>query len=183
MVIRELKRKDADGMLEWMHDTEIQKYFRFDSMSRQLRDVLEFICNAKTQPIDGNSVHFAITDETDEYFGTISLKNFDMISKNAEFAICLRRKAQGRGLAHEATREILRLAFEQYGLEKVYLNVLSENKKAINLYERCGFTCEGIFRKHLLLKGKFKTLKWYSILREEYKKIYQKNNQTRKLYE
>jgi len=46
--------------------------------------------------------------------------------------------------------------------------VLAENKKAIHLYEKCGFVYEGEFRKHLFLKGKFRTLKWYSILREEY---------------
>jgi len=39
---------------------------------------------------------------------------------------------------------------------------------AHSMYERIGFVYEGAFRKHLFLRGEYKTLKWYSILREEY---------------
>lgn len=168
MRLRKLEEKDADYMLEWMTDSEIQKYFRFDMANRKKEDILAFINNAEIKMIDGKSIHYAIADERNEYLGTISLKNINLVSRNAEYAISLRKKAQGRGIATEATKELLRRAFFEFGLEKVYLNVLSENDKAIRLYEKCGFVYEGEFRKHLFLKGEFKALKWYSILKEEY---------------
>ena len=107
-------------------------------------------------------------DENDDYLGTISLKDVDIISGNAEYAISLRKKAQGRGIATQATKELLKKAFEQFGFEKVYLNVLADNEHAIHLYEKCGFVYEGEFRRHLFLKGEYKTLKWYSVLKKEY---------------
>lgn len=168
MRLRRLEKKDADGMLEWMHDPEIQENFRFDASKKSKEDVLEFIRNSQIEMIAGKDIHYAITDDLDEYLGTISLKGVDMEARNAEYAISLRKKAQGKGIATEATEELLRLAFDEYGLERVYLNVLAENKKAIRLYEKCGFAYEGEFRKHLFLKGEFRTLKWYGILREEY---------------
>lgn len=169
MRLRKLEEKDADGMLEWIQDPETQKRFRFSIEGKDQESVLNFIRKANTDFIDGKDIHYAITNEDDEYLGTISLKNIDMADKNAEYAISLRKMAQGKGIAKEATHEILKIAFGQYELERVYLNVLSDNKRAIHLYEKCGFVYEGEFRKHLFLRGEYRTLKWYSMLKEEWK--------------
>lgn len=167
-MLRKLQRKDAEGMLEWMHDIEIQQNFRTDMLNKNYADVLSFIENAAVEPENGRSIHYAIVDAKDEYLGTISLKNFDLIAGKAEYAICLRKKAQRKGIAKLATDELLKKAFEEFGLKRVYLNVLSDNNNAIRLYEKCGFCYEGEFRKHLFLKGEYRNLKWYGILKEEY---------------
>lgn len=168
MYLRELKEKDIDGMLEWMHDPEIQKYFCITMMDRTREDVQHFIRSAVAKPIEGKDIHYAIAGDDDEYLGTISLKHVDMTSLNAEYAISLRKCAQGKGIAAWATKEILKIAFEEFLLHRVYLNVLSDNQKAIRLYEKCGFVYEGTFRNHLLLRGEYSSLRWYSILKEEY---------------
>lgn len=176
MFLRQLKEKDAEGMLEWMHDPDIQKNFRFSTVDKKKEDALKFIQKAETALVDGKSIHLAIADDDDEYLGTISLKNLDLESGNAEYAISLRKKAQGRGIGTEATKELLALAFNRFHLERVYLNVLAENEKAVRLYQKCGFVYEGAFRKHLFLRGEYKTLYWYGMLREEYLKIYSENS-------
>ena len=168
MRLRKLEERDAEGMLEWMKDPEINKNFRFSTDNKNLQDVLKFIREAKTMPIEGKSIHYAIVGENDEYLGTISLKNINMVDKNAEYAISLRTKAQGKGTATQATKLLLKKAFELFNLERVYLNVLTDNVKAIKLYEKIGFVYEGEFRKCLFLRGEYKDLKWYSILRDEY---------------
>ena len=170
MKLRKLEEKDADGMLEWMQDPEMQKGFRFNGEEKSREDVLSFIRNANIELVDGKDIHYAVSDENDEYLGTISLKNVDLVNKKAEYAISLRRMAQGKGIATEATHEILKMAFEQYDLQRVYLNVLSDNQRAIRLYEKCGFVYEGEFRKHLFLRGEYKSLKLYGMLKEEWEK-------------
>lgn len=167
-MLRNLQIKDAEGMLEWMHDPEIQQSFRMDTLHKTYEDVVSFIQNASVEPIDGQSVHYAVVDEQDEYLGTVSLKDIDMTAKKAEYAIALRKKAHGKGIATEVTKQLLQIAFEEFGMERIYLNVLSENERAIHLYERCGFSYEGEFRNHLFLYGKYQNLRWYGILREEY---------------
>lgn len=168
MRLRPLEAKDAEGILEWMQDPDIQKNFRFSTQNKSYDDVLSFIDAAVTSPIDGESIHYAITDDNDEYLGTISLKNVDLQCMSAEYAISMRKCAQGQGIATWATKRILQIAFEEFHFQRVYLNVLSDNERAIRLYEKCGFIYEGAFRRHLFLKGEFKTLKWYSILDNEY---------------
>ncbi|TCL59358.1 diamine N-acetyltransferase [Kineothrix alysoides] len=176
MKLRELKREDMAGMLEWMTDPYIRQNFRFGSDKIDEKSVLSFIQNAGSAlraPIEGNTIHYAIADEeSDEYLGTISLKAISIANKHAEYAISLRRKAQRKGIAIEATKEILRLAFVKYNLERVYLNVFSDNIPAIKLYEKCGLVLEGEFRNHLVVEGEYKSLKWYSILRTEYQGKY-----------
>ena len=171
--LRELKEKDAQLMLEWMHDPETKKWFKKDMTSLSLSDVKRFI-NQSHIPDTlncGMSIHFAIADsKTDEYLGTISLKNVDLNALNAEYAISTRKVAQGKGIAKKATELILKKAFINYGLHRVYLSVVSDNKNAIHLYEECGFKYEGEFREHIKRGDVFLNWKWYGILKDDFLK-------------
>lgn len=166
--LRALNVKDAQRMLEWMHDKKTRECFQQPLQDKTLEDVLCFIKNAKTQLSTGNDVHFAVTDKSGEYLGTVSMKNYNARDKNAEFAICLHMNARGKGIGTMALKCMLQIAFEKWGLERVYLNVLKCNKQAIRIYESCGFRFEGIFVKHLYIHGKYQDLLWYGLLREDY---------------
>lgn len=168
--LRELKEKDAPLMLEWMHDENIQKFFQKNMMTTTLEDAKTFCNSSKIplSPVEGQSIHFAIVNENDEYLGTISLKDISLANKTAEYAISTRKSVHGKGVAKEATRLILEKAFREYDLHKVYLNVLEYNKAAIGLYEKCGFIYEGKAREQVYINGKYETLKWYGILEHEF---------------
>ncbi len=149
--LRELTENDAIYMLEWMHDPSIQKFFRKNMLKYTLDDAKEFCINSDVPSVikDGCDVHYAIANEDNEYLGTISLKNIDLESRSAEYAIAMRKKAQGYGNAYMASVMLLKKAFSEYKLHRVYLNVLANNNKAIKLYEKIGFSCEGEFRDHI----------------------------------
>lgn len=171
--LREIRIEDAQLMFEWMQDPDIQKGFKEKMIATQMSDVIAF-CKAAVIPQtikNGTSLHYAITDETDEYLGTISLKNIDTQSKNAEYAISLRKRAQGKGIASKATYLLLKKAFHEFGLHKVYLSVLADNNEAIRLYERCGFIYEGEFREHVVKGQKYMNWKWYGILETEFSEM------------
>lgn len=134
MKLRELQPKDAPLILEWMQDPSINCFFRFNADLITEETVRAFVDDSQTS----QNRHFAIADEdTDEYLGTISLKNITEV--DAEYAIALRQKAIGTGAARDATMEILRYAFQALGLTRVYLNVYENNIRARKLYEKCGF--------------------------------------------
>lgn len=170
VILRELKESDAIFMLEWMHDKDIQKAFKKDMLNATIEDVKKFCIESKISGSisEGQSLHFAISEEDGEYLGTVSLKNISLEDKTAEYAITTRKKAQGKGIAYAATGQILKKAFFEYGLHRVYLNVFSDNERAIHMYERCGFKYEGEFREHLFIRGRYVNWKWYGMLKEEY---------------
>jgi len=160
ITLRKLKLKDAIGMLEWMHDEELMRNFRFNGMQMTREKAEAFIRHAQND--DGNK-HFAVVAEEDEYLGTISLKNIDFENKNGEYAISMRQKAIGTGIALEATKLLFDIAFGELDLTKVYLNVLAENKRAIRFYEKAGFVKEGEFKRHVYSNGRLQDLCWFAI--------------------
>lgn len=171
--LRLLEKKDAPFMIEWMHDEEIQKCFIKDMLGISLEDA-EHFCEENScydDNLNGNDRHFAIVDDADdEYLGTISLKEIDLENRNCLFAISTRKKAHGTGAAFVAAGLILDKAFNEYGLNRVYLNVRADNARAFHFYEKCGFKFEGEFRNHLYVDGEYVSWKWYSVLAEEYNK-------------
>lgn len=171
--LRPLDIKDAPLMLEWMHDPDIQKWFKKNMLDATIEDVESFIRSNSPIPntiTSGMSLHYAIVDENDEYLGTTSLKNIDVKNGTAEYAITTRKKAQGVGNAYNATMMMLQKSFFELDLHRVYLSVYSNNSFAIDLYERCGFTYEGEFREHFMINGKYVNWKWYGIIKEEFTK-------------
>lgn len=162
-MLRKLEEKDAPLMLEWMHDSEINCNFQADFALATMDSVLRFIHDSFNE----ENKNFAFTDENDEYLGTISLKHISYKNGNAEYAIVTRKKAQGTGAAKKATQELLDYAFGELKLHKVYLNVLEENVRAQKLYEKCGFVYEGSAVDAVRINGKYRTLKWYGIIKEQ----------------
>jgi len=165
MVLRKLQDKDYEYMKEWMNNVTITSNFRTDFKSMKESEIRNFIQNSCTE----KNINLAIVNEMDEYMGTISLKNINNIDKNVEYAIVLREKAIGTGLATSATEELLGMAFYELNLNRVYLNVYSQNLRAIKFYKKIGFKYEGEFKKHVYVNHEFKDLMWFAILKEEYK--------------
>lgn len=145
-------------MLEWMQDPSIACFFRFDAALMTEEKCRSFIVSANADP---DSRHYAIADEQDCYLGTISLKN--IAKGRAEYAISTRKCAHGSGAAIQATSEVLRIAFDELGLDAVYLNVMTENLRANAFYRKAGFHYTHTEKAALEIRGERKDLNWYEI--------------------
>lgn len=156
--IRNLELKDAPGILEWMHAPGTEGIFQKDFSNFNLPDVENFIKGIDTE----KELHLACVDENDEYLGTVSLKNIDLINRKAEFAISFRQIARGTGAAAYATSHILEKAFNELKIQRVYLFCFEDNYRAISFYKKMGFVEEGLFKKDLWIKGSPKNTVWFS---------------------
>jgi RimJ/RimL family protein N-acetyltransferase len=163
MRLRKLIFDDAKYMMEYLNDEEISVNFRFTRASLSIDNYKEFIKNSWS---DKQNIHFAIEDSDGEYAGTISLKNIDNLDKTAEYAIIIRKKYWGTGIAKEATSKMIEYGFNNLNLRKIYLNVLSTNERANKFYKKFGFNFEGTFKKHILINGKYVDLNWYCLFND-----------------
>lgn len=169
VILRELSENDVPFMLEWMHDLDFQKCFQKNMMKMTYQQAHEFVLKSK-HPTDlstchGKDLHFAISEKvSNEYLGTISLKHIDLLNRNAEYAIVVRKKAQGNGIALRATQLLIEYAFSVLKLHKIYLNVYSENERANKFYQKVGFIYEGCSKDHVMIDQEFKDLNWYGFV-------------------
>ena len=163
MYLRNLEEKDAPFMLEWMHDKSVVEKLRGRFIEKTIDDCLAFI---KTSKNKGNDIHLAICSDEDEYMGTVSLKCIDRSNQSAEFAITVRSSSMGRGYAWFGMEEIIKKAFDEYGLESVYWCVSRTNVRAVRFYDKHNFHEVVDVPENVLMRyqGMY-DLKWYSVLK------------------
>jgi RimJ/RimL family protein N-acetyltransferase len=112
----------------------------------------------------------AVTDRaTSQFAGEVVLNELDPHNLSCSFRILLCGDAnRGRGLGTEATRLILRHAFENAGLHRIDLEVYDFNPRARRVYEKVGFVFEGTRRDALHWEGEWIDAHVMSILAPEW---------------
>lgn len=134
MNLRQLKLEDAPLMLEWMHDSSVVEHLKGNFIEKTLEDCELFIKDAQDS---SRNQHYAIVDESDNYLGTISLKNIH--NDSAEFGIAIRKVAMGQGIASKAMKEIVQYGFERLKLKEIFWCVDPSNERALRFYDRNGY--------------------------------------------
>ncbi len=115
-------------------------------------------------------IDFAVVEKgTDSFVGLIGAKDVNYLHQRCLFGIILKREFWGRKYAKEAMTVFLHYLFEQINLQRIHLEVLEGNKKAIALYEKSGFQREGVLRKHCFQDGSFQDIIIMGLLREEFR--------------
>lgn len=133
MKLRKLELKDAELMLEWMHDEDVVANLGTNFKEKKLEDCVRFI---ELSSYEKEDLHRAIVDENDTYMGTVSLKHIDRINKTAEFAVTVRSVAMGKGFSKFGMSEIIKIGFKEVDLNEIYWCVSRENLRAIRFYDK-----------------------------------------------
>lgn len=163
MYLRKLEQKDAPLMLEWMHDDSVVHDLHTDFASKTLEDCENFIL-ANQEFYD--NVNLAIASDSDEYMGTVSLKQIDRGNLSAEFAITVRKASMGHGYSWYGMKAIIEKAFNEYGLESVYWCVSRKNNRAVRFYDKHNFHETVDIPANVLARYEGENdLKWYSVLK------------------
>lgn len=167
--LRELERRDLPDINRWRNDPEL-----ISNLGAPFRFINPDVDNAwyeKYLASRSNTVRCAVTDESDQVIGLVTLGSIDHLNQTAEFHIMIGNGgAQNKGAGTFALKEILKHAFINLNLNRVELTVLETNERAIHLYEKVGFVLEGTKRKAKYKNGTFCDLHIYSILKDEYLK-------------
>jgi len=147
-------------------DTAIWTYMPYgpfadaDEMARWVA-----MCVGSTDPL-----FFAIVERaTGEPAGMASLLNVDTAMRRLELGhIWYVRDAQ-RGRANtETVYLLLRAAFDVWGYRRAEWKCDALNVRSRAAAERLGFTFEGVFRQHMIVKGRNRDTVWFAMLDGEW---------------
>lgn len=101
--------------------------------------------------------------------GTARLHNVSDADRSAAYAVGIFDMSNiSKGIGTEATKLILKYAFEELNFHRVEIKVLDYNKRAIRCYEKCGFKIDGILRENAFIEGKYASDIVMSILDREF---------------
>ena len=85
---------------------------------------------------------------------TLSFSERDVFKHKAGFGIVVHDDYQDKGLGTLLTQHMIDIAREK-GLKKVYLDVFTNNERAIHVYKKCGFKIEGLLEKEHYKDGEY----------------------------
>lgn len=148
-----ITEQDTEMVLRWRNSEFVRQYFiyRDELTAAEHQNWLE------QKVKKGKVAQFIIFSlEDNKPVGSVYIQNIDLIHKNAEYGIFIgEEEVTGKGYGTDAAKLIIKYAFENLGLHKLYLRVLSDNERAIRSYLHAGFEVEGTMRDEVLLDGQF----------------------------
>jgi D-cysteine desulfhydrase len=166
IAIRKFEERDIVNKINWINDERNNRYLHYDLPLKYENTCHWFKRNQKrTDRYD------AVIEVDGIPVGVIGLLSIDRNNSKAEYYITMgSHEYKGRGIATEASRLILKYAFDQLGLNKVYLFTEVENTTAQRLFEKVGFKREGVLRSDIKSRGQFVDRFVYGVFKKDYYK-------------
>lgn len=145
----------------------LRKWLPFVDFTVKIGDTEKFIRSILEKPV-------AIRDEVYviwykyEFAGLIGFKDADRINDKIEIGYWLIEKMTGKGIASEATRKMVNLAFRNMNMNRVQIKCGVGNDKSSAIPKRLGFVFEGIERSGERHNHDYIDLEIYSLLKREW---------------
>jgi RimJ/RimL family protein N-acetyltransferase len=168
LLLRTFTLDDVDDALAYQSRPDVLRYTLSEPRDRAGAE--ESVRQMTTETVlagDGDSLAFAVV------FGGTVIGQVDLVvlsveHRQGEVGYIFHPDYHGRGLATEATGELLRLGFEELGLHRIVAVCNARNAASARLMERLGMRREAHFLGSRKVKGEFRDEYVYAILRDEW---------------
>lgn len=164
---RPIKFSDLDHFYRWINDDEVIRYsltkFHTIKSKDQITDwFLSMISNS-------NSFTIGIENLQGNLIGHVGISGINNVDKNGEYFIFIGDKNYwGKGIASQATKDMVRLGFEKLDLHRIFLTASSNNKGALRAYKKAGFIEEGEMREAFCRNNQYSNKVFMGILKDEW---------------
>lgn len=143
--------EDIPQLMEWVGDSH-QFLLQWSGISMKHPLTVDQLqrYSEKANSADSDVLAFKVVHlDSRKTIGHISLGSINRENGTARMCRVLIGDStmHGKGIGLLMVKELLRIAFEQEKLHKVSLAVFDFNVPAIKLYEKAGFTTEGVIRE------------------------------------
>ncbi len=106
--------------------------------------------------------------DTMRLIGTVGFAHIDQPNDRAEVGYVLSPRYWGRGYMGEAVERLMYLAFYKLQINRLELRIMEGNTNSCRFAEHHGYKLEGRGVNELLVKGSYRTILHYALLRDEY---------------
>ncbi|MEJ2707632.1 MAG: GNAT family protein [Anaerolineales bacterium] len=167
--LRAPERSDLPRFVEWLNDPEVREgLLLFKPISlvgeeKWFEDMLQ-------RPPEEHPLVIEVSRETEWIaVGNCGVHRIDWRSRAAELGIFIGEKSYwNQGIGTRVMGLLLKFGFETLNLNRIFLEVFEDNKRAIRAYEKAGFVHEGRKRQAIYKGGRYKDILLMSVLRSEW---------------
>ncbi|SFC99121.1 GNAT family N-acetyltransferase [Algibacter pectinivorans] len=147
LLILKFTLKDAPFFLELVNAPNWIKYIG-DRNTKTVKAAEERIQEGHLKSYQSTGFGFyklLLKTENNKPIGTCGLIKRDTLD-DVDIGFAMLPGYEGLGLAHEASKEVIKLAKQQFELKRLIAIINPDNKKSIKLIEKLGFTFEKLVK-------------------------------------
>ncbi|MGB2694812.1 MAG: GNAT family protein [Dehalococcoidia bacterium] len=168
--LRSVEQADVERMYTWINDREVTRFMaaRYPySHADEERLVHE------EAPNSFQRVWLAIETKDRVHIGGIDLFEVRPEDRKASLGVMIGDKPYwSNGYGSDAIITLLRFAFHEMNLNRVWLHTFEFNHRAYACYLKCGFQEEGRLRQHYYAEGRYWDSVVMGILRHEFEALH-----------
>ena len=149
--IRKFVEKDIPMKVGWVNDPANNTFLHYDIPLEISRTKLWYTNISKQ-----TNRYDCVIEANNIPVGLIGLLSIDKKNSKAEYYILIGNTFyKGKGIAEEASRQIIDYGFYHLGLNRIYLYTETNNIAAQKLFEKIGFIKEGCLQQDIFSHGNF----------------------------
>jgi RimJ/RimL family protein N-acetyltransferase len=167
--LRSAEREDVPRFVAWLNDPEVYVHLSpRETLSRAEEE--QWFEKMLALPVEEHILVIEIAIAEDwQPIGNMSLLRIDWRERSAEIGIFIGEKRfWNRGYGREAMQLMVRHAFCDLNLNRIFLRVDENNPRAIRAYEHAGFIHEGKMRQARFQDNGYIDVLLMSILHSEW---------------
>lgn len=172
LLLRPYTPDDFDALFAMHSRPDIARYLYWGPRTEaEVRIVLEKKIVSRTIRSEGDVLAFAVVlKATNEVVADVVLQLVSEEHRQGEVGFIVHPDHQGHGYATEASRELLRLAFEDLKLHRVVGHLEARNAASARVLEKIGMRREAHFVENEYVKGEWQSGFIYAILDREWRR-------------
>lgn len=163
LTARLFQESDVPTRVAWINNPVINNTMFFDLPATEEKTVNWFRGKDNNKRVD-----FSFLDESGVIVCMGGYTDISRIHDNAEFYVMVNPDYQGKGIGKKASFWMYNYAFLELELNKIYLYTNQDNIAAYKIYEKAGFTLEGILRQHKFKNNTFIDRRFYGLLKSDW---------------
>lgn len=166
-ILRPMEKEDLSQLHKFRNDGEITKSLGGFSVGYSKEAVVRKIESWENQQ---DCILWAVANRKDNIcIGHIGLYEIDFISRKAEVGMLIgEREYWGQGIGYAITQAVVNYAFNQLNLHRIQSKVLESNHGSLSIFEKLGFSIDGMLRESQFRDGKYLNVVLMSVLKREW---------------
>jgi UDP-4-amino-4,6-dideoxy-N-acetyl-beta-L-altrosamine N-acetyltransferase len=167
VALRPVEAADSERLFGWRNSPAVSAYMYTDHLITP-EEHARWFAAAMAAP---DRAYWIIEDDAAPV-GLANLAAIDLVRRRCEWAFYLgEASTRGRGVGAAVEMIVLDHVFHDLGLNKLWCEVLLENKGVWRMHESFGFQREALFRDHVWKAGRFQDVVGLGLLAADWAQV------------